>query len=95
MGPVLPGVTLAVVMAGIAIATELIVRLFVPSVSPLALLGTQAVVAVLAYVPFVVYSPFQELRAVVHETVEDFAPRFASWVPAPAAVPEVDLTKVG
>jgi O-antigen/teichoic acid export membrane protein len=95
IGPALPGVTLAVAMGGIALATELVLRQFVPTVSPLALLSTQGVVAVLAYVPCVVYSPFQDLRAIVRETVEDFAPRFASWVPAPAALPEVNLTKAG
>lgn len=94
--PAVPGVILAAVVSAAVLATEHLVRHFIPSVPLLVLLIIQAGVAVITYLPLMVYSPFSDLRLVVRETVEEFAPRFSRWAPAaPAAVPDVNLTKIG
>lgn len=91
--PLVPGVVLATVTAGVALATEALVRLWLPASPPLTLLSMQAVVAGLAYASLVIFSPFKAVRDVVRETVQDFAPRLVKWLPGP--ISETQLTKVG
>jgi PST family polysaccharide transporter len=96
LGPMIPGLSIALVMSGIVWATGELIRHVVPAPSSLILLLMQATVLALAYIPLVLYSPFAEVRAVVRESIEELAPGLSRWAPAvPETVPEVNLTKVG
>jgi O-antigen/teichoic acid export membrane protein len=96
--PLVPGAAVGAVTVAVVAGAGALVRQFDPQPQVLLLLAVQALAAVLVYVPLVAYSPFQDLRAVVRETIEDFAPRLLRWaptVPPPAPAPDVTLTKVG
>jgi PST family polysaccharide transporter len=92
LSPMVPGVVLAAVVAALALVVELLVRQVLPSPPALALLATQSLVLAIAYLLLVLYSPFGAVRDAVRETVLDFAPRFAKWLPAP--ITRGELTKV-
>ena len=91
--PLAPGTLIAVVLSGVVLLTEIVVRASFAHTPALALLAIQGIVAAPVFVLLVLYSPFASVRNVVRETITDFAPRFASWLPAPAIEPE--LKKVG
>lgn len=85
--PAVPGVAISTAACVVVVATELLLRRAVPDLAAWQLLGVQAVVATLTYGGLVLLSPFSDVRALVRETLSDFAPRLAAWYgPPPAAV---------
>jgi hypothetical protein len=57
------------------------------------LLAIQAIVACIPYLGLIFFSPFAGVRDVVHETLDDFAPRLARRIyPAPSQGTETKVS---
>lgn len=82
--PLIPGTICAAGVLPVLIATKAVIHGLHPGASALLVLAGCFVTGVIWYTAFLLFAPFSELRAVVHETVEDFAPRLAArlrWLP--------------
>ncbi len=82
--PQLPAAVCAAGLVTLAKATEVVLRETAPEAGPFLLLGTQVVISIIFYLAFLRFSRFQEVRALVHETLEDYAPSLVRSMKLPA-----------
>jgi O-antigen/teichoic acid export membrane protein len=79
--PQLPAVTCAAGMVVVEALTLAVVRVASPTTTPLVLLGACVAAAAIYYLAFLLFVPFAEVRALVHETAVDMAPQVARRLP--------------
>ena len=84
--PQVPAVTCASGMIAVEALTLALVRGVSPTATPIVLMGACIATAAIYYLAFLLFVPFVEVRALVHETVVDMAPAVARRLPwlAPA-----------
>ena len=84
--PQAPSATCAIGMVGVLAATLFITRAISPTATPLVQVAACMAVAGVYFLTFLLFVPFAEMRALVHETAVDMAPGVARKLPwlAPA-----------
>jgi PST family polysaccharide transporter len=89
ISPLVPSVTGSAVLVFVLLGAKLLLLRVVAQPAAWQMLGVQVAAGGLFYVPFVLFSPFPAVRAIVQETVEDMVPQRAmpvfSWLKRPVA----------
>lgn len=91
LGPLLPGCTCVVVLVPILVLTRAAIHTFLPNAPALLVLAVSGAVASISYIAFLLLAPFSEVRSIVHETLEDFAPNLAIRLRWLTRAPEENL----
>lgn len=81
----IPGAMAATGLSVVLLATGAGIRRFIPEPAAWQLLISQMVSGMLFYSVFVLYGPFKAARAVLEETVGDFAPKLLRYLPRSTA----------
>jgi PST family polysaccharide transporter len=76
----MPGVVCSGALVLALLATSAAMRASVPGAAPWLLLGAQVAIGSLAYLAFLFFSRFKEVRSLVNETVAEFAPGLGRFV---------------
>jgi O-antigen/teichoic acid export membrane protein len=81
--PQVPALACSAAVIAIVIGVDSILRTAQPNAAPWAVLGAQALAAMVSYIAFILFAPIPRLRSLVREVTEDLAPPFIQrhrWV---------------
>ena len=77
----MPGSVMAATLAASLLSLEFLIRFFAPAVRPWQLLLAQLAAGGLIVPAFIFLGPFRSIRQIGSETLEDFAPGLAAYIP--------------